>query len=155
MTSVVRRLLLVALALTMGLGLGSCGDDPSEPTSAVASSTTSTSAPTGGGLTVAVDPAHATAGSTLEASVENGTAKEFTYGAAYEIDRAIAGGWDPVSLPSRPVIEIGYVAPPGESGAAVEVELPDDLERGLYRVVIARDVPDVGDLVGEFEVTDG
>ncbi len=154
MASVVRRPLLLTLSLAMSVGLTSCGDDSSDPTSATASSPT-TSAPTGGGLTVAIEPSEATAGSTLEASVENGTAKEFTYGAAYEIDRAVAEGWELVELPSRPVIEIGYVAPPGESGAAVEVELPDDLERGLYRVVIARDVPDVGDLVGEFEVTDG
>lgn len=154
MSSVVRRPLLLALALAISVGLASCGGDPSGSTSAVASTTTPAST-TGDGLTVAVEPPEATAGSTLEASVENGTANEFTYGAAYEIDRAVAGGWDLVELPARPVIEIGYVAPPGESGAAVEVELPADLDVGLYRVVIARDVPNVGDLVGKFEVTDG
>ena len=45
------------------------------------------------------------------------------------------------------------MAAAGETGPPVEVELPKDLAAGTYRVVIQRDVPGVGDLSGEFDVT--
>lgn len=153
--------LLASLLLAgIALALASCGedsDDPDEPVSAPAPTTPAPPAPpaAGDGLTVEVEPPQAAPGSTLQATVSNGTEKQFTYGAAYEIDRAIAAGWEPVKLPPRAVIEIAYVAAPGTSGAALQVELPDDLDPGRYRVVVARDVPGVGDLAGEFEVSGG
>lgn len=153
-------LLAPLVAAALALALASCGgasDDPDQPTSSPASTSAAPPAPpaTGDGLTVVVEPPEATPGSTVRATVSNGSEQQFTYGAAYEIDRAIEGGWDPVELPPRAVIEIAYVAPPGGTGAALQVELPDDLDPGRYRVVVARDVPGVGDLAGEFEVTDG
>jgi len=136
--------LLAALAL---LAAG-CGDDE---TTTVSSTPTAPS----GGLSVRVEPPSSAPGATVMASVRNDTGEQFTYGAAYELEREVDGGFEQVDLPSRPVIEIAYVAPPGETGPPVEVELPADLEPGTYRVVLLRDVPEVGDLAGEFEVTDG
>ena len=57
-----------------------------------------------------------------------------------------------MKLPIEPIPEIGYVAPPGEAGPPVAIELPKDLAPGSYRVVIRRNVPGVGDLNGELEV---
>lgn len=82
----------------------------------------------------------------------NDTDEQFTYGAGYEIDREVDGSFEPVKLPDRPIIEIGYVADPGETGAPVSVDVPGSAAPGIYRVVIQRDVPNVGDLSGEFEV---
>jgi len=163
MTSRSLRPLALMAALTLTLGLAACGekDEPEATDITSISSTTSTTptadttvtTPTDNGLTVVVDPSQAKAGSTLKANVRNDSDQEFTYGAGYEIDRAIAGGWEAVELPQRPVPQIAYVAPPGDSGGAIDVMLPASLEPGLYRVVIARDDPRVGEVVGDFEVT--
>ena len=125
-----------------------CGDDDSE-----AGSTSTTSSGGSGGLTVTVEPAQAAPGDTVKASVVNDTGKDFTYGAAYELELKADDSWGKVKLPVRPVPEIGYVAASGEPGPPVDVELPKDLATGTYRVVIQRDVPGVGDLSGEFDVT--
>lgn len=155
-----RSLIASLLAAVLVLSLASCGDDSDdldESTSSPASTSPTPPIPpaTGDGLTVEVEPSQAAPGSTVQATVSNGTDEQFTYGAGYEIDRDTGGGWEPVKLPPRAVIEIAYVAAPGKSGAALQVELPDDLDPGLYRVVVARDVPGVGDLAGEFEITGG
>ena len=92
-------------------------------------------------------------GDTIEARIVNDSDEEFTYGAGYELERQMGGSFEQVKLPKRPVITIGYVAKPGETGPPVEVRIPEDALPGQYRVVIQRDVPDVGDLSGEFEVT--
>lgn len=154
------RLLAPIGALVLGLALGSCGDDPDQPVSSPATSTSSTPEPgppdaPGDELTVAVEPSPAPPGSTVQATVQNGTTKEFTYGAAYELDHQVDGAWEMIELPSRPVIEIAYVAPPGKSGGALAVELPGELEPGTYRVVITRDAPGFGLVAGELEVADG
>ncbi len=57
-----------------------------------------------------------------------------------------------MKLPDTPVPQIAYIAKPGENGPPVTVKIPKDALPGQYRVVIQRDVPDVGDLSGEFEV---
>lgn len=101
-----------------------------------------------------VEPARAAPGESIEAAVVNGTEEEFTYGAGYELERQVDGGLETVDLPKRPVIQIGYVAPAGGTGPPVAVKLPRDLEPGIYRVVIQRDVPGVGDLSGQFEITE-
>lgn len=147
------RALLLPIAAAAALALASCGDDYGGSGDTQSTATGATTAPSG--LSVVIEPASASAGSTVQASVRNDTAKQFTYGAAYELEHQVAGGFDPVKLPATPVIEIGYVAPPGKTGPPVEVKLPDGLEPGTYRVVLLRDVPGVGDLAGEFEVSDG
>lgn len=93
-------------------------------------------------------------GGTLQARVVNETDETFTYGADYELERRIDGGFEPVELPDRPVIQIAYVAEPGEAGPPVTVEVPKDAKPGPWRVVIARGAPGVEVLAGEFEVTD-
>ncbi len=82
----------------------------------------------------------------------NGTGEQFTYGAAYELERQVGDGFEKVDLPDHPVIEIGYIAPAGGTGPPIEVKLPKDLTPGMYRVVIQRDVPNVGDLGGTFTI---
>lgn len=142
--------LFTSLFAGSSLLLAACGEDEAD--------TVAPPTATGGeasALTVRVEPSQAVPGSTIRASVVNDTAEQFTYGAAYELEHEVAGGFEQVKLPSRPVIEIGYVAPPGGTGPPVEVELPDDLQPGTYRVVVTRDVPGVGDLSGEFGVSDG
>ncbi len=91
----------------------------------------------------------------MQATVLNGTEVEYTYGAAYELERQAGGRWEKVKLPPTPVIEIGYVAPPGEEGPPVDFMIPENAVPGTWRVVISRDSPDGGPLAGAFEVTDG
>jgi hypothetical protein len=123
--------------------LGGCGEDES---------TSPAPTPAKPSLSVMVAPAETTSGSTVKASVVNDSDEEFTYGAGYELERQVGNAFEKVKLPERPVIQIGYVAPPGETGPPVEVQLPKDLAPGTYRVVIQRHVPDVGDLSGQFEI---
>lgn len=132
--------------------LAACGGDSGESSSTAATSSTTTSA-SGSGLSVSVTPSEAQPGEVVEASVVNGTDKQFTYGADYELERQAAEGFEGIDLPRRPVIAIGYLAPPGETGPPVKVKLPADLEPGTYQVVIQRDVPGVGDLSGQFTIT--
>ena len=144
-----RHLRLGALALLSAcLPFAGCGDDDAAP-----GSTATTSTGGSGSLTVTVEPARAGPGDTVEARVVNDTGADFTYGAAYELEVQSGEEWQAVEIPVRPVPEIGYVAPPGQSGPPVAVELPKDLPPGTYRVVIQRDVPGVGDLHGEFDVS--
>jgi hypothetical protein len=140
------RIWVAAAVSAVVLSLGGCGGGYGE-------STSSESTTAGAGLSVKVSPAQTSPGSTVEASVVNDTDKEFTYGAAYELEHQVGDAFEKVDLPASPVIEIGYVAPAGGTGPPVEVQLPKDLQPGTYRVVIQRDVPNVGDLGGTFEIT--
>lgn len=140
--AIVASCLLLPTAATTG-----CGD---EEDSGSDPNTTPGTEP--GGLSVTVEPEQAAAGTTIEAAVVNDTDQQFTYGAGYELERQVEGRFEEVELPLRPVIEIAYVARPGETGPALTAKVPRDAEPGTYRVVIQRDVPDVGDLDGEFEV---
>lgn len=127
--------------------LAACGNDDES------TSVASTSADAEAGLSVLVEPEEAGPGTTIKASVVNETEEQFTYGAAYELEREVSGGgFEPVKLPKTPVIEIGYVADPGGTGPPLTVEVPGSAAPGTYRVVIQRDVPGVGDLSGEFAV---
>jgi hypothetical protein len=140
---------LGALALlSAAIWLGACGGDADDP------ATTPSPAAGSGGLSVEVRPASASPGDSVEARVVNEGDEQFTYGAAYELDVDSDGTWKQVRLPVVPVPEIGYVAPPGDTGPPVDVDLPKDLTPGTYRVVIRRNVPGVGDLSGELEVID-
>lgn len=146
----------IVLSLACGLLLAGCGGSSDEPTSAEPPSGAEASGAAdneGSGLSVAVSPAKAAPGQPVKASVVNNTDQEFTYGAGYELERRRVSGWEAIELPDRPVIQIAYVAPPGERGPPVRVNLPLDLEPGTYRVVIQRDVPGVGDLSGQFKIT--
>lgn len=137
-------------ALVVGiLTLAGCGGGAAESTP----SSTTTTTPGDAGLTVEVTPAAAAPGSTVRAAVINDTDKQFTYGADYELDRQVGNGFEKVDLPPRAVIEIGYIAPAGGTGPPVEVKLPKDLKPGMYRVVIQRDVPNVGELGGALKIT--
>jgi hypothetical protein len=131
--------------------LAACGDADS---STSASTDPGAGAGRSSGLAVEVDPNVAPPGGTVAARVLNETEQEFTYGAGYELEREGDGGWQQVELPDRPVIEIGYLAKPGGKGPPVQVQIPPDAEPGSWRVVIQRDVPGVGDLSGEFQVSD-
>jgi len=144
----------VASFVALCLLLAACGDDSNEPDGSTATDSTSSGA-SSGSLSVEVEPAQAAPGESIEAAVVNGTEKEFTYGAAYELEREVGGGFEKVDLPNRAAIAIGYVAPLDGTGPPVRVKLPPDLEPGTYRVVIQRDVPGVGDLSGQFEITGG
>ncbi len=135
------RLIACLLLTTAPLALAACGDDDE-----------TTSEPTDAGLQVLVEPGHTTPGGTVQAVVVNGSDAEFTYGRDYALERQEGEDFVEVKLPNRPVPMIAYVAKPGERGPAVEVQVPKNALPGQYRVVIQRDVPDVGDLSGEFEV---
>lgn len=130
----------------MGLLLSACGDDSD-------TSDSSSATPPDAGLSVEVTPASVAPGGVVKARVVNDSGEQFTYGLAYELERQSGNTFEPVKLPPRPVPEIGLVAMPGETGPPVTVRIPADALPGQYRVVIQRDVPDVGDLSGEFEVT--
>lgn len=142
-----RNPLLPALPLVAGALLLGCGDDDS-------AGSTATPPSAADGLMVIVQPRQATPGSTVTASVRNDTDRGFTYGADYGLEREVDGGFEPVDLPDRPIIEIAYIAKPGETGPPVEVMLPADLEPGSYRVIVAPGFPD-GELRGDLEVSDG
>ncbi len=134
-----RRLLL--LAACTALLLAACGGEGG-----------SSSQPADAGLRVLVKPRVAVPGETVRAYVANGSDEKFSYGASYELERQMGEDFVPVKLPNRPVEPIAYVAEPGETGPPVRVKIPGQALPGQYRVVIERDVPDVGDLSGELEV---
>lgn len=138
MTAMRRLLLLAACAALL---LAACGDGDN-----------TTSQPADVGLEVLVKPTVAVPGGSVQAVVVNGSDERFTYGAAYELERQMGEDFIKVPLPKRPIPEIAYVAEPGETGPPVKVMIPRNALPGQYRVVIQRDVPDVGDLSGEFEV---
>ena len=108
--------------------------------------------PPDAGLQVLVKPPVTKPGGTVMAEIVNGSEKTFTYGRAYELERQEGEDFVEVKLPPRPIPQIAYIAEPGENGPPVPVHIPKDALPGQYRVVIQRDVPDVGDLSGEFEV---
>ena len=141
---------LAGCCLLLAATLAACGND-SGSTLPTAISTDAADA----GLRVLVDPAKARPGETIGASVVNGTDTEFSYGAGYELERQMGNSFEKVKLPVQPVIQIAYVAKPGETGPPVMVKVPKNSLAGQYRVVISRDAPDVGDLSGEFEVVGG
>lgn len=136
------RLLACLLAAATSLALVACGDDGDQ----------TTPQPADAGLRVVVEPEHTTPGGTVKAEVVNNSDEKFTYGAAYELERQMGDDFVEVNLPPRPIPEIAYIAAPGETGPSVEVKVPAQALPGQYRVIIQRDVPDVGDLSGEFEV---
>ncbi len=140
----------VALLMLGTSFLGACGDS-TDSTSTDSTATT----PPPGALVVAVDPPRGERGDAMQATVVNGTDEQYTYGAAYELETQADGSWQKVKLPPTPVIEIGYVAPPGEEGPPVDFKIPDDAIPGTWRIVIARDAPGGGPLAGTFEVTGG
>lgn len=133
---------LLAPLAASALLLSACGGDDDK----------TISDPPDAGLQVLVKPPVTEPGGTVMAEVVNGSQERFTYGAAYELERQEGEDFVPVELPPRPIPQIAYVAEPGESGPPVKVKIPGDALPGQYRVVIQRDVPDVGDLSGEFEV---
>jgi hypothetical protein len=143
-----RRLPLLALAgaLAAVAGLGGCGDDaPDEPGGDDGV----------GDLSVELDTTAVDPGERIQARVRNDSDETFTYGAGYELEREVDGDFEPVELPRRPVPQIGYLAEPGQSGPPVTVEVPGDAEPGRWRVLLARNVPGVGDLGAEFVVGGG
>jgi hypothetical protein len=137
-------LLLGCLAL-VALPLSACGDDSGSDDATSAADA---------GLRVEVTPEAVDPGGKVKARVVNDTAERFTYGLGYELERQQGESFEPVKLPRRAVPAIGLIAAPGETGPPVTVRIPADALPGQYRVVIQRDVPDVGDLSGEFEVRD-
>lgn len=145
MAAVERIRLIGCLLLAPALLLVACGGGGEE----------TTSQPADAGLRVVVEPGHTTPGGTVKAEVINDSEEEFTYGAAYELERQMGEDFIEVKLPPRPIPEIAYIAAPGETGPPVEVKVPAQALPGQYRVIIQRDVPDVGDLSGEFEVRAG
>lgn len=135
-----RRLLL--LATCSALLLAACGEgDDSE-----------SSEPADAGLQVLIKPPVAVPGETVRAYVVNGSEQRFSYDPTFELERQMGEDFIAVKLPDRPVQPIAYIAEPGETGPPVTVKIPGQALPGQYRVVIQRDVPDVGDLSGEFEV---
>lgn len=138
----------IAIAAT-GLLLGCGGEEPTTPAEPSDPPALET------GLSVSVEPATAAPGSKLKARIVNETAQEFTYGGAYELERETSNGFAPVELPNLAVPSVGYVAPPGEAGPPVVITVPENAEAGSWRVVLARDVPRVGELSAEFGVEDG
>ncbi len=133
--------LLAAAALVAGCGEGG--------------GTGSTTAPAPEPLSVVVEPGETVPGGTLEARVVNAGRADYAYGAGYELERRVGSRWQRVRLPPRPVIEIAYIASPGDTGPPVAVEVPGSAEPGAWRVVIDRRAPEVGLLAGTFEVTGG
>lgn len=134
-----RRLLL--LAACSALLLAACGSDEGGSTG-----------PADAGLQVLVKPTVAVPGETIRAYVVNGSEEKFSYDPTFELERQMGQDFIAVKLPDRPVQPIAYIAEPGETGPPVQVKIPGQALPGQYRVVIQRDVPDVGDLSGEFEV---
>ncbi|MFN8151697.1 MAG: immunoglobulin-like domain-containing protein [Solirubrobacterales bacterium] len=145
-----RHLLVPPLAvLSLALAFAACGSDSGDNTG----DGTDSSQPADAGLEVLVEPERAAAGDTVKAEVVNGTEEQFTYGKAFELERQEGEDFVKVKLPPTPTPMIALIAEPGETGPPIQIKLPKDLMPGQYRVVIQRDVPDVGDLSGAFEVT--
>ena len=148
---------VVAAAFACSPVLAGCGggDADAGPPANGPTPTHADPQPTRSRLSVAVEPPQAAPGDTVAASVVNKSQKPFTYGRAYALERQAASGFEEAELPDRPVPQIGLVAPPGGTGPPVRVQIPDDAQPGTWRVVLARGVPGVGRVSGEFEVTGG
>lgn len=144
----VSRLPFAVLAAAAALLIAGCGEKSEPSLDDIPPTTEST-------LSVIVEPTAVAPGGRVEASVLNETDAAFTYGADYALERQGPGGFQPVKLPERPVIQKALIARPGEQGPAVQVDVPAQAEPGTWRVVIQRNLPDVGDLAGEFEVRGG
>jgi hypothetical protein len=104
------------------------------------------------GLSVTLDRESVEPGGTIEARVVNETDSEYTYGAAYELEREVDGEFERVPV-DRAFIQIAYIAAPGETGPPVAVELPRDAEPGSWRVILDRNAAGVGELAAGFEIT--
>jgi hypothetical protein len=144
----VSRLPFAVLAAAAALLIAGCGEKSEPSLDDIPPTTEST-------LSVVVEPTAVAPGGRVEASVLNETDAAFTYGADYALERQGPGGFQPVKLPERPVIQKALIAQPGEQGPAVQVDVPAQAQPGTWRVVIQRNLPDVGDLAGEFEVRGG
>jgi len=142
----------LAATLVLGLLIFGCGGDQGGDDSSSPSSDPSSDGGDTAPLSVVVDPETASPGDRLQARVLNETEEDFTYGLSYELEREVDGGFELVKTPPRAVIQIGLIAKPGRQGPPVRVEVPDDAEPGTWRVVLLRDLPEVGDLAAEFEV---
>lgn len=136
------------LAAAAALLIAGCGEKSEPSLDDIEPPTTST-------LSVVVEPSSVAPGGRLQASVLNETDERFVYGLDYSLERKGPGGFQPVRLPDRPVIQKGLIADPGEQGPPVRVEIPPQAEPGTWRVVIQRNLPVVGDLAGEFQVRNG
>lgn len=136
------------LAASAALLIAGCGEKSEPALDDIPPTTTPT-------LSVVVEPSSVAPGGRVEASVLNETDEAFTYGADYALERQGPGGFQPVKLPERPVIQKALIAQPGEQGPAVQVDIPAGAEPGTWRVVIQRNLPDVGDLAGQFQVRGG
>lgn len=143
-----RTLTSIALAAVAALLLAACGEKSEPSLDEIAPAET-------GSLSVVVEPAAVAPGDRLQARVLNETDARFTYGAAYALEREGPGGFQPVKLADRPVIQVALIAEPGEEGPPVRITVPARAEPGTWRVVIQRDLPGVGDLAGEFQVRNG
>jgi hypothetical protein len=139
------RATAVALAAA-ALSLSACGGG--------SDSSGTTGAPADAGLRVEVTPPRAAPGDTVNARVVNDSQETFTYGRDYSLELQEGDSFVKVGSPGI-VPEIGLVAKPGETGPPVPVRIPEDALPGQYRIVIQKDVPDVGDLSGELAVTSG
>jgi hypothetical protein len=141
-----RPLPVLLATLALGFVLAACGGDDSNGAD-------DSDGDAAGELSVTLDPESAEPGDTLEARVVNDTDSRYTYGAAYELEREVDGEFERVPV-DRAFIQIAYIAPPGEAGPPVAVELPRDAETGTWRVILDRNAPGVGELAAEFEVSD-
>lgn len=133
------------------LAAGGCGDEDGGGESAEAPPP----APEAGGLELVVSPETVEPGGRLQARVVNEGETRFTYGAAYELEREVDGTFERVDRPDDAVIQIAYVAKPGETGPPVRAKLPADAEPGRWRIALTDGNAPAEQLSAEFEVVSG
>ena len=85
------------------------------------------------GVTLQLDRDQVTPGETLELTIENGTRTRLEYGVAYRLERRTADGWRWVNRDAAFILILKMIEPGARDRE--EIQLPDDLKPGRYRIV--------------------
>lgn len=106
------------------------------------------------GVALLADPTVVKPGGSFEVTVDNGSDQTVTYGLVYTIERWDGQTWQKTGLAPTIFPEILLVTPPGR-GRPQSIQLPADVEPGLYRVaksVATQETDKILALYAQFEV---
>ena len=135
---------MLPLIAALALFAGACGDDDDGPVDTTPPPADTTSQPDPKpetkppseerrGVVLSLDRDSAAPGETLELTIDNRTSMRLEYGVAYRLERRTADGWRWVNRDAAFILILKTIEPGHRDRE--EIQLPDDLEPGRYRIV--------------------